>query len=253
MFTKEHFIWIAICIVLITGLSILSIKKKFSFKLAAFIMAGVALVSELSKIFSHMEFVNGVDASKGMVLDATALPFHLCSILIFAFFYLPFAKESKFKTFLLNFIVPIGLIGATLAILMATSGTDFTKPYAYQCFVYHAFMVWFAIYLIGTKQVSLVKKNWIQNIVVLAIMAISMVWVNSLLQVYDTNFWFVVRPPVKGLPLLNLNHGWFVYFLTLLSLGFIGVTLVHLPFLIKEYKNKKKEKVLTNSNDIVKE
>ena len=63
---------------------------------------------------------------------------------------------------------------------------------------------------------------------------------------YNTNFFFVVRPPVKGLPLLNLNHGWFVYFITLLCLGFIGITLVHLPFLIKEHKTLKQEK---NSND----
>ena len=82
MFTKEHFIWISICIVIITTLSIISIKKKFSFKLAAFIMAGVSLISELSKIFSHMEFVNGVDVTEGMVLDPGALPFHLCSLLI---------------------------------------------------------------------------------------------------------------------------------------------------------------------------
>ena len=216
MFTKEHFIWIAICIVIITTLSIISIKKKFSFKLAAFIMAGVSLISELSKIFSHMEFVNGVDVTEGMVLDPGALPFHLCSLLIFAFFYLPFAKESKLKTFLLNLVVPIGLVGATLAILMATSGTDFLKPYAYQCFIYHSFMVWFAIYLIGTRQVSLGKKEWLQNILTLSILSIVMIWVNSLLKDYNTNFFFLVRPPVKGLPLLNLNHGWFVYFITLL-------------------------------------
>ena len=246
MFTKEHFIWISICIVIITTLSIISIKKKFSFKLAAFIMAGVSLISELSKIFSHMEFVNGVDVTEGMVLDPGALPFHLCSLLIFAFFYLPFAKESKLKTFLLNLVVPIGLVGATLAILMATSGTNFLKPYAYQCFIYHAFMVWFAIYLIGTRQVSLGKKEWLQNILTLSILSIVMIWVNSLLKDYNTNFFFVVRPPVKGLPLLNLNHGWFVYFITLLCLGFIGITLVHLPFLIKEHKRLKQDK---NSND----
>ena len=162
-----------------------------------------------------MEFVNGVDVTEGMVLDPGALPFHLCSLLIFAFFYLPFAKESKFKTFLLNLVVPIGLVGATLAILMATSGTDFLKPYAYQCFIYHSFMVWFAIYLIGTHQVSLGKKEWLQNILTLSILSIVMIWVNSLLKDYNTNFFFVVRPPVKGLPLLNLNHGWFVYFITL--------------------------------------
>ncbi len=236
MFTTEHFIWIGICIVLIAGLSYLSLKKKFSFRTAALIMAGIALVSEISKICSHMEFVNGVDASKGMVLDAGSLPFHLCSLLIFAFFYLPFAKEGRLRSFILSLTVPVGLIGAALAILMATSGTDFRKINAYQCFIYHAGMTWFAIYLVATKQVELGKKAWLRNLAALFGMVVVMLWVNSALQVYDTNFWYVVRPPVKGLPLLNLDNGWFAYFGALLLLGFVGVTAVHLPFILREKK-----------------
>ncbi len=236
MFTLEHFIWIGICAVLIAGLGILSLRLKFSFRTSALIMAAIALVSELSKICSDMEFVNGVDAAEGMVLDAGSLPFHLCSLLIFAFFYLPFAKEGKFKSFLLSLTVPVGLIGSLLAILMATSGTDFTDIDSYQCFLYHAGMTWFAVYLVATKQVELGKKAWRTNLAALSCLVIVMLWVNSILQVYDTNFWYVVRPPVDGLPLLNLDNGWFAYFGTLVALGFIGVTAVHLPTMLKERK-----------------
>ena len=237
MFTLEHFIWIGICIVFITLLSYLSIKNKFSFKKAALIMASIALISEISKMMSDMTFVNGIDASEGMVIKPGSLPFHLCSILIFAYFYLPFAKNQKIKNYILGLVVPIGLIGATLAIIMATSGTDFTEIDSYQCFLYHAGMVWFSIYLISSKEVDLGMKVWLRNIISLFAMAFAMVWVNGILQTYNTNFWFVVRPPRDGLPLLNLNNGWYVYFLTVLSLGFIGVTLVHLPFMLKERKN----------------
>lgn len=239
MFSTNHFIWLGICAVLITSLSIISIKCKFSLKTAALIMAGISFVSEMSKIFSHMEYANGVDITDGMVLSPKALPFHLCSLMIFAYFYLPFAKEGKLKKFILSFVVPVGIVGASIAILIATSGTSFVKPEPYQCFVYHSGMVWFAIYLICTKQTSLGIKNWKTNIITLFALAFSMIWVNSILSEYDTNFFFVVRPPAENLPILNLNNGWYVYFLTILLLGFIGVTLVHLPFIIKEKKKLK--------------
>ncbi len=237
MFTTEHFVWISICIGIIAGLSYFSLKRKFSFRISAYIMAGISLVSEVSKILFSMEFVNGMDATEGMVLDAGALPLHLCSLLIFAFFYLPFAKEGKVKSFILSLIVPVGLIGSILAILMATSGTDFRNPEPYQCFIYHAAMTWFAVYLVATKQVELGKKAWITNLVALFSMAVVMVWVNSILQAYDTNFWYVVRPPVEGLPVLNLDRGWYAYFGTLILIGFIGVTAVHMPFMVKEAKD----------------
>lgn len=93
MFTTEHFIWLGICAAVIAILTFLSLKLNFSFKTSAFIMAGVSLASEVSKILSHMESVNGEDCADGMVIDAGALPLHLCSLLIFVFFYLPFLQE----------------------------------------------------------------------------------------------------------------------------------------------------------------
>ncbi len=237
MFTLEHFIWIGICIVFIAGLTLASVKFKFSFCTASFIMAGIALASELSKIFSHMQ--EGGDG--GMVIEATALPLHLCSILIFAFFYLPFCKNEKHKDFITALTVPVALIGGTLAILMATSGVNFQKPFAYQCFIYHAGIIWFALYLIITKQVKLGFNAYIKNLVTIACLAIIMIWVNGALQEFNTNFFYVVKPPADGLPLLNLDNGWFAYFFTLVALGIVLITLVHLPALIKEIKAKKAE------------
>ncbi len=241
MFTTEHFIWMGLCAVLITIMSIVSVRLCFSFRTSARIMAGIALVSEVSKIISDMEYVNGENAEEGMVLDAGSLPLHLCSLLIFVFLYLPFARNEKLKSFFLSLMVPVGLIGSAMAILMATSGTDFTTIDAYQCFVYHAGMTWFAVYLVATKQVDLGLRAWRRNLVTLLATAIGMIWVNSILQTYDTNFWYVVRPPVDNLPVLNLNHGWFAYFGTLLLCGFVGLTVVHLPFMLRERGMKNRE------------
>ncbi len=239
MFTTEHFIWMAICFVFIACLTFFSIRFKFSFRTSALIMAGASLVSETSKILSHMEYVDKKDISEGMVIEPTALPLHLCSLLIFAFFYLPFCKNEKVKSILVSLAVPIGIIGSLLAIFMATSGTDFTAPEPYQCFLYHSTMIWFSVYLLITRQVDLGKRAWLRNMGTLFALAISMIWVNGALSQYDTNFFYVVRPPVDGLPLLNLDHGWYVYFATILAVGFICVTLVHLPALIGEARRKK--------------
>jgi len=239
MFTTEHFIWLGICAVIIGLLTFLSLKFKFSFKTSAIIMAAVSFCSEASKILSHMEFVNGKDHTDGMVIDAGALPLHLCSLLLFVFFYLPSCKNEKHKSYLVSLTIPVGLIGSMLALIMATSGTDFTTPEAYQCFIYHAVMVWFAIYLVATKQAELGLSAYLRNLVTVGALAIAMVWINGALQVYDTNFWFVVRPPADNLPILNLDNGWYAYFGSLLLFGLVGISAVHLPFIIKELKGKK--------------
>lgn len=69
-----------------------------------------------------------------------------------------------------------------------------------------------------------------------------MLWVNSILQVYDTNFFYLVRPPMDNLPILNLNNGWFVYFISLITVALILFSLLHLPFIILERKERKNYK-----------
>ncbi len=97
------------------------------------------------------------------------------------------------------------------------------------------------LYLILTKQTKLGWREYVQNVVTLASIALVMIWVNGMFQNFDTNFFFVVRPPVEGLPVLNLNNGWYVYFAHLVCLGLLGVTLVHLPSMIAEFRKRKKD------------
>ncbi len=238
MFGTNHIIWLAICTVFVMGLSLWSIKRRFSFKTAAWIMAGISFFSEMSKIFSDMEFVNGQDAAEGMVIDAGSLPFHLCSLLIFVYFYMPFCKNERAKQFLLGLSVPVGIVGSLLAMLIATSGTDFNDIGSYQCFIYHAGMMWFSLYLVFTKQVDLGAKAWLRNLISLFCLSIIMLWVNGALQAYDTNFLYVVRPPADNLPILNLNNGWYAYFASIVICGFVGLTAVHIPFILREKKKK---------------
>jgi uncharacterized membrane protein YwaF len=61
---------------------------------------------------------------------------------------------------------------------------------------------------------------------------------NSVLEQYKTNFLFLRVPPMKNLPLLNLDNGWYVYFLTLAALACILVFLFQLPFMILSARKK---------------
>ena len=241
MFSTLHFVWLALCAVLITSLTIVSVKFKFSFKCATYIVCGISIASELSKIFTHIDVTTDSDGNViSGVLGPQYLPFHLCSILIFMLFYLMISKNTAKIEAIKSFILPITLLGGTLALLIPTSGVDFGAPYAYQCFIYHAGIMWYGIYLIATKQVNLGLKVYLRNMLTLGCLVIVMLWVNSVLSVYETNFFYLVKPPMENLPILNLNNGWFAYFFTLVAIGLVLVSLVHLPFIVKELKSKKK-------------
>ena len=234
MFTLKHFIWLGICLIFIVGMIILAKKFKFSLKTSSLIMSIICVVSEVSKMMSDMQD----NVAGGMSLDPRSLPFHLCSLMIFVVFYIFLAPDSKFKQTLINFLAAIGTIGSFMALIIPTNGVEFNEIGPYQCFVYHAGLMWFSIYLIISKNAKLDLKAYVTNISILSFLAFMMIYVNGALSAYGTNFFYVVRPPMDNLPILNLNHGWYVYFVTLLLVGITLMTLFHLPFIIK---NRKKE------------
>lgn len=199
-------------------------------KNAAYVMLGISVLSEGSKMLSNMIS----SESGGYILNPRALPLHLCSLLLFAIGYIAFAKESDRKQTVIDFFAPVALVGGICAMLIPTNGVDFADPEAYQCFVYHAGIVWFALYLLVTKRAKLCRKTYFRNLLILFVLEIGSLYVNSILSAYGTNFLYTVRPPMQDLPVLNLDHGWLVYFLILTSLGLLLLTLVHLPFLLRK-------------------
>lgn len=233
MFTTEHFIWIAICAVFIAAMTVIGIKNKWSLKRAGRIMMVICVLSEVSKVMSSMiESPGG-----GRHLDPLSLPFHLCSLIILAVVYIVFGKEGKAKRLVINFVSVMGTVGSFLAIMIPTNGTDFSEVTSYQCFVYHAGLMWFAIYLIISGEAKLNFKSLLENTGVLVLLSFIMLYVNGALSVYDTNFFYLTRPPMENLPYLNLDKGWYVYFGRMLFLGILLMLLFHLPFIIKNRKS----------------
>ena len=187
-------------------------------------MTAICVVSESSKIASNMV----PSPLGGMHLDPLALPFHLCSLLLFVVFYITFGKAGRMKELCINFISVTGMLGGFLAMMIPTDGTDFFSLPAYQCFVYHAGLLWFSIYLLASGKADLSIKSMKTNMLLMIGLVVLALYVNSLLSVYDTNFLFLTRPPVEGLPFLNLDHGWFIYFGHLVSTGLLVIPVFHL-------------------------
>ena len=230
MFTVNHFIWLGLCALgIFLGLRVAE-KKQITGKTAGLVMSAIAVASESCKMMTHLL----PSPLGGLALDPNALPFHLCSMQIFVVFYITFAKASATRDKFLSFSVPVALLGGIMAMLIPTDGVDFRDPLAYQCFVFHAGLVWLALYFIRTKQVDMGLRAYGRNLLILLCLVGIMIYVNGAFFSYGTNFMFLTRPPMENLPILNLDHGWYVYFLTLAALAVVLMTLVHLPFILKE-------------------
>lgn len=230
MFDRNHFIWIGICSVFVIGMLICGKRSHLSLRAASRIMVVISVFSETGKILSEMQ----VGLLGGMSLSPRALPFHLCSLMLFGVLYIAFGREGKAKQAVIDFVAVMGTLGSIAAILIPTNGTDFTSIFSYQCFVYHGGLLWFSLYLILHKDARLGIRAYFRNLGMLLLIVWFTFYLNGALSAYGTNFMFLVRPPMENLPYLNLNHGWYIYFLRLILLGTGLISLFQLPFMIHE-------------------
>lgn len=238
MFTVNHFIWLGLCaLAIVLGLAEAE-KKHIDSKTAGMVMLVICGLSETCKIMTHML----PSPEGGCALDPNALPFHLCSMQIFIVLYITLAKSSPARDSVISFSVPAALLGGIMAMLIPTDGVDFRDPVPYQGFVYHAGLVWLALYFLRTKQVDLGRKAYARNLLILLCLTVTGIYINGAFFAYSTNFLFLTRPPLEDLPYLNLNQGWHVYLLRLASLAVALMTLMHLPFIIRERRKGKEGK-----------
>ncbi len=243
MFSSQHFIWLAIAAAVAVGMLVCYKKCKLSFDTVLNIMLVISVVSEVTKILSNLE--PSGHSEGGLVLDPGDLPFHLCSIQIFFMFALKFILRSgSAKEKLLAFMCPTMIIGAVCALLIPTVGTSFAKPQVYQYFIYHASLIFFAIYIICERLVKWSLVSYLRNLGYLGMCALLCTWINSALikSVNKINFMYLVRPPMENLPILNLDNGWLAYFLTLVGLAVSLLALFHIAVILPPYLRAKRDK-----------
>ena len=235
MFTLPHFIWlISIGALIAVALVLL---RKFKITHAA-VGKAVMITLIVLKIF-HLSVSMKESEFGGYVLNQTQLSFHLCSIMIYTVIFTNIIKNEKLIKILKSFMVPCLFIGALMALLIPTEGVDPAVPRVWQYMLIHGVLVFYGIYLAAVERVDLSFMAYFNNLKLLLIVTLVAFLMNSVLEQYKTNFLFLRVPPMDNLPLLNLNNGWYVYFLTLVVIACTLTLLVQLPFM---YLNARREK-----------
>ncbi len=232
MFTTKHFIWIGICILFILIMNHYAKKEDFTLQNACYFFMFICLLSETTKMMSDMI----PSTHGGMHLNPQSLPFvsavSYCLLRPHHFW-----KGWSTKTKNDQLLCGCRYLWRIRHYLDSNVWRLFNVANVYQCFMYHATLTSFSLYLIRFKHANLGMQAFKNNLVVLFALLVFNLYMNSILAVYDTNFMFIVRPPFEGLPFLNLNHGYYIYLFRVIMLGVIGLSLFHLPFIVKERKS----------------
>ena len=134
-------------------------------------------------------------------------------------------------------MIPTCAIGGTAALLIVTVPCVFTNVRTYQYFVYHISLIWFAVVAIKKSGLKLDVKAMLKMLVGIGAIVYVTFYINGFFQ--NTNFLYLSEPPMDGLPILNMDNGWFVYFISYMVLALVLITLFYVPFWIY-YKVKKK-------------
>ena len=241
MFTANHFVWLGALGVLI-ALALMAAKKLKVTDRA--VGRAVMILLIVLKIF-HLSLSMKESPFGGYVINQTQLSFHLCSIMIYTVIFTNMIKNKKVVDTLKSFMVPCLFIGAAMALLIPTEGTDPAVPRVWQYMLIHGVLVFYGIYLAAVEKVDLSFRAYFNNLKLLLGVTLLAFLMNSVLEPYKTNFLFLRVPPMDNLPLLNLNHGWYVYFLTLTAVACTLMLLVQLPFMAWDARKNKREGALT--------
>ena len=236
MFSAGHFIWLGAIAISIAIALVLLKRLRASDKA---IGKAVMIILIALKLF-HMSLSMKESEFGGYVLQQNQLSFHLCSIMIYTVIFTNMIRNEKLVSRLKSFMVPCLFIGAAMALLIPTEGVDIIRPRVWQYMLIHGVLVFYGIYLACVEKVDLSLKAYFNNLKLLVGVTLIASLMNSVLEEYETNFLFLREPPMDNLPLLNLDNGWYVYFLTLAAVACILVLLVQLPFMIIGAKRAKK-------------
>lgn len=239
MFSTEHFIWLALCAALIIAGTIVAIKRGLTQNTALTLICALCVASEVVKIFCVL-ISEQRSNEYGVFIKETDLPFHLCTLQIFFAFVAKFTKNEKVRDFSLTFMIPTCFLGGIAALLIPTITCSFTNVRTYQYFLYHASLIWFSVFATCRFKIKLDFKAFLKTVLGLLAIVFVTFYINGFTQC--TNFLYLSMPPMEGLPILNMDHGWFVYFLSYMALALGLILLFFAPFWIY-YKIKAKRAV----------
>ena len=233
MFSLEHIIFLIIGFGISIPLGIFVGIKKYDVKKVLLISMLVYLPFEIVKM--------GVYISWGFPQLKYSLPFHLCSIHIFSIPILFFSRNEKFKNIILSFFLPSSLLGGALALILNTviGGNGAFSTINFQYNISHNLLLFLSIFLCIAYKDKINTKTYITGTITLGLLAY-VVFNLNIIGSTDTvilNFFYLMYPPMDGLPFLNMNQGHAVYILKLMLLALVLFTAFYSPFIIRDIKN----------------
>lgn len=251
MYTLNHFIWLAVCALVIAISIILLRKYKPSLKTVLTIACIVSVISEIIKTFSLMQLVPSTDGTRFYpYIELENVPFHLCSIQIVLIFMTRFMKESNARTTILAFMYPTTIVGAFMAIMIPTVFNTnvpvqnaFTNIMAYQYFLYHVMLIVLGVYILMSKEVKIEKKHFVSSFIMLFVFSFISLYVNSIFADatyvdcsvkyvdYVANFFFTYETPIN-IYFTEIWH-WYLYYVILFCVATLFLFLFFLPFFRK--------------------
>lgn len=237
MFSPAHFIWLG-SIALVIVLAFVLIKKFNPSHL--FVQHVVTAMMIAFKLF-HVALSMKDSPHGGMVLSQTQLSFHLCSVQVYLLIFINLTKNEKLIKTIKSFMVPCMVIGAFMSLIIPVEGVSPAVPRVWQYMLIHALLVFYGFYLMLVERVDLSLPTYLTNLKIMLLLTVIGFVMNSVLEQYGTNFLFLRYPPANNLPILNLDNGWYAYFISLVIICVILLGLVQLPFIIKSLEAKNKE------------
>jgi len=241
-------------VITLSIVSAILVSKKIGWhKRVLYVLCGLAILSEVTKIFYYFSFlVEGTE--NGYYLAPEWLPFHLCSIQIIFIFMITFMKDGKVRNALMCFMYPTMMGGALMALLIPVSSlyySTFFSVLSLQYWLFHGMLIFLSLYMIITKPIKFTMKSYFTAVIMATGACFMAIYLNAILggSATNVNFFYVARPPLPDLPVLNLNHGWFVYMFHLTWLGILVISLTYTPVFvktIKDWRNKRKGTVATS-------
>ena len=167
-------------------------------------------------------------------LPVHQFPFQLCSYSLYAMPIVAFGRQTWRETFL-PFAFGVGMVASLL--VFAYPATVLGRAYfwfpfegewlPFHSFIYHGVMLFFSLYLVFSKLYRPAYYDIVKALIVLFI-AVAVSGVMNI--ILDTNYMFLQNPSGNPLAFIWNAYGRFWYFMSMVILAFILLSLVFAPF-----------------------
>jgi len=166
----------------------------------------------------------------------TMLPLHICSILVWLAGFMLIKRNYR----IYEFAYFIGIGGAMQALLTPDAGIyGFPHYRIFQTMISHGLLITSTIYMTTVEGFRPTWKSFWRVVVGVNIYAAIIFPINRLL---GTNYLFINGKPATA-SLLDVLPAWPYYIIYMEIIGLVVFLLLYLPFIIKEFREKRKQPI----------